>query len=132
MDFDKYIKTIDCDEQVRDLEKIKEIEKLEEADKQSFEHISLISRALRRPIEIFINRSLYYTFGSNFFQGIAQAVQIEKILTLERPKWKKLTGNLYFICSYHLDSYNTFSIYCAVAEENTEKCIRELMVKVAE
>ena len=77
--------------EIENVEEIK-IENLEESDKQSFEHISLISRALKRPIEIFINDNLHYTIGLDF-QGVSKAIQVEKLITPERPQWKKLTGN---------------------------------------
>ena len=89
--FDKYIQSITDAERLKDLEKIKEIENLEEDDKQSFEHIYLISRTLKRPIEIFINDNLHYTIGLDF-QGISKAIQVEKLIQFGRPKWKKLTG----------------------------------------
>ena len=91
--FDEYVKTIDDQEQLQELKKIQEIENLAENDQQSLEYIYLISRAIDRPIEIFINDSLHYTVGADLFGN--DAIQIEKILTFQGSKWRNLTSNLF-------------------------------------
>ena len=98
MTFDQYIQTIHDQEQVNELQKIKEFENFVEIDKQNLEYISLISRAIERPIKIFIHSDLYYTVGSEFLSN-GNAIQIEKVLTFQGPKWKKLKSNSFKVLS---------------------------------
>ena len=129
MSFDQYIQTIHDQEQVNELQKIKEFENFVEIDKQNLEYISLISRAIERPIEIFIHSDLYYTVGSEFL-GNGDAIQIEKVLTFQGPKWKKLKSNSFKVF-INIGLFITNSIYYAISEGKKEKDLRELMVKVA-
>ena len=129
MTFDQYIQTIHDQEQVSELQKIKEFENFVEIDKQNLEYISLISRAIERPIEIFIHSDLYYTVGSEFLSN-GDAIQIEKVLTFQGPKWKKLKSNSFKVF-INIGLFVTNSIYYAISEGKKEKDLRELMVKVA-
>lgn len=94
MDFDDYITAVKKHNIEVDKEKIKNIESMEDKEKQSYAHISLISRTLQKPIEIFVNNQLMLTIGSEL-ESISGAIQLQKSINNGKTYWNLITSKIF-------------------------------------